>query len=237
MRQDIDCASVGTRGWRAIYQSAGLNSFSVSQYVYLFRQLSILLDKWYGESQKLTSAIFSLAEKMQPCIIFIDEIDVLLRSRNSSDHEATAMIKSQFMSLWDGFISSARTRVIIMGATNRPQDIDAAILRRMPARFHVPMPDSHQRAAILRAILVDELYDAPALDAIAADTCAGMSGSDLREVCRMAALAAHRRENDDDTTITPTISDDDLRAGVRKVIGARVQPSYTRMKMIGEALD
>ncbi|XP_044516270.1 outer mitochondrial transmembrane helix translocase [Gracilinanus agilis] len=65
-------------------------------------QPSTLTDKWYGESQKLAAAVFSLAIKLQPSIIFIDEIDSFLRSRSSSDHEATAMMKAQFMSLWDG---------------------------------------------------------------------------------------------------------------------------------------
>ncbi|CAB1311896.1 unnamed protein product, partial [Coregonus sp. 'balchen'] len=62
-------------------------------------QPSTLTDKWYGESQKLASAVFSLAIKLQPSIIFIDEIDSFLRSRSSSDHEATAMMKAQ-SSLW-----------------------------------------------------------------------------------------------------------------------------------------
>lgn len=55
--------------------------------------IAMLTDKWYGESQKLASAVFSLATKLQPCIIFIDEIDSFLRSRSSHDHEATAMMK------------------------------------------------------------------------------------------------------------------------------------------------
>lgn len=57
--------------------------------------LSVLFDKWYGESQKLTNSLFSLAVKLQPCIIFIDEIDAFLRKRNSNDHETTALMKSQ----------------------------------------------------------------------------------------------------------------------------------------------
>lgn len=77
--------------------------------------LSILTDKWYGESQKLTAAVFSLAVKLQPCIIFIDEIDSFLRSRNQHDHEATAMMKAQFMSLWDGLITDPNCTVIVMG--------------------------------------------------------------------------------------------------------------------------
>lgn len=58
--------------------------------------VAMLTDKWYGESQKLASAVFTLAIKLQPCIIFIDEIDSFLRSRNTNDHEATAMMKVLF---------------------------------------------------------------------------------------------------------------------------------------------
>ncbi|XP_013913817.1 PREDICTED: ATPase family AAA domain-containing protein 1 [Thamnophis sirtalis] len=105
-------------------------------------QAPTLMDKWYGESQKLTAAVFSLAIKIQPCIIFIDEIDSFLRSRSSSDHEATAMMKAQFMSLWDGLDTDFNCQVIVMGATNRPQDLDTAIMRRMPTRFHVNQPVS-----------------------------------------------------------------------------------------------
>ncbi|XP_058492606.1 outer mitochondrial transmembrane helix translocase [Solea solea] len=105
-------------------------------------QASTLTDMWYGESQKLTAAVFSLAVKIHPCIIFIDEIESFLRNRSSLDHEATAMMKAQFMSLWDGLDTSATTQVMVMGATNRPQDVDPAILRRMPTTFHVGLPVS-----------------------------------------------------------------------------------------------
>jgi len=151
-------------------------------------QISSLTDKWYGESQKLTAALFSLAKKIQPVIIFIDEIDSFLRSRNSFDHECTAMMKAQFMSLWDGFTSEPLTQVIIVGATNRPTDVDAAILRRMPARFHVTKPDIVQREKILEVILRDEELESGLDLAAVAEATDGFSGSDLREVCRIAAI-------------------------------------------------
>ena len=95
--------------------------------------VSTLTDKWFGESQKLVHALFSLAkvtfyilnsQKLQPTIIFIDEIDSFLRERKSNDHEATSMMKAEFMTLWDGMISTEKTRIIILGATNRPNDLD-----------------------------------------------------------------------------------------------------------------
>lgn len=151
-------------------------------------QASTLTDMWYGESQKLTAAVFSLAVKIQPCIIFIDEIESFLRNRSSLDHEATAMMKAQFMSLWDGLDTSSTTQVMVMGATNRPQDVDPAILRRMPTTFHVGLPNTRQRQDILRLILAGEnLSNAINLKDIAEKT-EGYSGSDLRELCRDAAM-------------------------------------------------
>ena len=59
--------------------------------------VSTLTDKWYGESNKLVAAVFSIARKLQPCIIFIDEIDAFLKERRSSDHEVTGLMKAEFM--------------------------------------------------------------------------------------------------------------------------------------------
>lgn len=59
------------------------------------------------------------------------------------------MMKAEFMTLWDGMNSSERTRIVILGATNRPNDIDKAILRRMPKRFQISLPDQSQRKKVL----------------------------------------------------------------------------------------
>uniref|UniRef100_A0A7N6AXW8 Outer mitochondrial transmembrane helix translocase n=1 Tax=Anabas testudineus TaxID=64144 RepID=A0A7N6AXW8_ANATE len=154
-------------------------------------QASTLTDMWYGESQKLTAAVFSLAVKIQPCIIFIDEIESFLRNRSSLDHEATAMMKAQFMSLWDGLDTSSTTQVMVMGATNRPQDVDPAILRRMPTTFHVGLPvrhiHRHLRFCDSCLLLFTFLSNAINLKEIAEKT-EGYSGSDLRELCRDAAM-------------------------------------------------
>ncbi|XP_077359662.1 outer mitochondrial transmembrane helix translocase isoform X1 [Festucalex cinctus] len=156
-------------------------------------QPSTLTDKWYGESQKLAAAVFSLAVKLQPAVIFIDEIDSFLRSRSSSDHEATAMMKAQFMSLWDGLDTDHRCQqVIVMGATNRPQDLDSAILRRMPTRFHINQPSLHQREQILKLILENESVDESVDLSELAEETDGFSGSDLREMCRDGALLCVR---------------------------------------------
>lgn len=66
------------------------------------------------------------------------------------------MMKTQFMMLWDGLNTENGSTVIVMGATNRPGDLDKAILRRMPAQFHVALPNEEQRLKILKLILQDE---------------------------------------------------------------------------------
>ncbi|XP_055836470.1 outer mitochondrial transmembrane helix translocase-like [Episyrphus balteatus] len=155
--------------------------------------VAILTDKWYGESQKLASAVFSLAIKLQPCIIFIDEIDSFLRSRSSNDHEATAMMKTQFMMLWDGLSTRAGSTVIVMGATNRPQDLDKAIIRRMPAQFHIGLPTDTQRLQILKLILSSENISNTVDFNRLAKLTNGFSGSDLREMCRNASVYRMRQ--------------------------------------------
>ncbi|CUS22715.1 LAQU0S06e04390g1_1 [Lachancea quebecensis] len=154
-------------------------------------RMSSIMDKWYGESNKIVDAIFSLANKIQPCIVFIDEIDSFLRERASSDHEVTAMLKAEFMTLWDGLTSNGR--IMILGATNRMADIDSAFLRRLPKRFAIPMPGQEERRKILTVLLKDTALDTEDfnLDLIVSAT-RGMSGSDLKELCRDAALNAAR---------------------------------------------
>ncbi|ORZ22265.1 P-loop containing nucleoside triphosphate hydrolase protein [Absidia repens] len=150
--------------------------------------LSTLTDKYYGESNKLVAAVFSLARKLQPAIVFIDEVDSFLRERQSSDHEATGMMKAEFMSLWDGLATGEDLRIVILGATNRPNDIDAAILRRMPKRFAIRLPTEAQRRSILELLLKEvKLSNTFEMEELVQHT-EGCSGSDLKELCRNAAM-------------------------------------------------
>lgn len=150
--------------------------------------VSMLTDKWYGESQKFAKAVFTLARKIQPCIIFIDEIDTFLRSRDSHDHEATLMVKAQFMKLWDGLETERESQVIVMGATNRPRDVDSAILRRMPAMYEINLPSTDERVDILAGMVDHETLDLNVDLNRLAEITEGFSGSDLREMCRAAAM-------------------------------------------------
>jgi ATPase family AAA domain-containing protein 1 len=101
------------------------------------------------------------------------------------------------MTLWDGLTSSNASgvpaRILVLGATNRIHDIDAAILRRMPKKFPVPLPGNDQRRRILQLILQDTKTDPSHFDLeYITKVTAGMSGSDIKEACRDAAMAPVR---------------------------------------------
>jgi ATPase family AAA domain-containing protein 1 len=159
--------------------------------------ISTLTEKWYGDSNKLVNAVFSLARKLEPTIVFIDEIDAVLGTRRSGEHEASGMAKAEFMTHWDGLTSSNTSgqpqRILILGATNRIQDIDEAILRRMPKKFPVSLPSASQRYKILSLVLKDTKVDQENFDMeYLVKVMAGMSGSDIKEACRDAAMVPVR---------------------------------------------
>lgn len=159
--------------------------------------ISTLTNKWYGDSNKLVNAVFSLAVKLEPAIVFIDEIDAVLGTRRSGEHEASNMVKAEFMTLWDGLTSvdtaGKSQRIVVLGATNRIQDIDEAILRRMPKKFAVSLPNASQRLRILGVVLKDTRIDKANFDLeYLVRVMAGMSGSDIKEACRDAAMVPVR---------------------------------------------
>jgi len=110
---------------------------------------SALLSKWFGETSKLAAALFSLAGKVAPAVIFIDEVDALLGRRREGEHEAMTALKTEVMQLWDGLLSGGSGPVLVLGATNRPFDLDSAVLRRFSLQLEVPMPGALQREQIL----------------------------------------------------------------------------------------
>lgn len=166
---------------------------------------STFQNKWFGESQKYVRALFTLANKLSPCIIFIDEIDLFLSSRdNGNAHEASNSMKGEFMALWDGLTTSEDADILVLGATNRPWDIDTAFLRRMPRQFQFTLPSVDERKAILHVILRDSQLHADVCIEDLAKCTQKYSGSDLKEFCKYAAMLpmrewmANRRKKTDE---------------------------------------
>lgn len=125
------------------------------------------------------------------------------------------------MTLWDGLTSSNTqglpARIVVLGATNRIHDIDEAILRRMPKKFPVSLPDKNQRLRILQLVLKDTKTDPSFNIEYIARVTAGMSGSDIKEACRDAAMAPVReyiREHQANGS-TPSSMDPTKVRGVR----------------------
>ncbi|KAG2559127.1 hypothetical protein PVAP13_8NG317500 [Panicum virgatum] len=165
---------------KAVATEAGANFINIS--------MSSITSKWFGEGEKFVKAVFSLASKIAPSVIFIDEVDSMLgRRENPGEHEAMRKMKNEFMVNWDGLRTKDKERVLVLGATNRPFDLDEAVIRRFPRRLMVNLPDASNREKILKVILAkEELGPDVDLDSLANMTD-GYSGSDLKNLCVTAA--------------------------------------------------
>lgn len=173
---------------------------------------SLLLRMYVGETSRLTKALFTLAQKLQPCLLFIDEADSLFCARTAADHSVDRKVVTEckrrpllwkalsphtilmpihpivttiVMQLWDELLRE-RSEVVVIGATNRPQDLDPAIQRRFERSLLVPSPDLTARrqifARILRGVSLEADFDAFRC----AQATEGYSSSDLTQVCKTA---------------------------------------------------
>ena len=153
---------------------------------------SVLLRKYVGETNLQVRALFSLAQKLSPCIVCIDELDGLFRERSSSEHDVSRDLKTEFLQWWDGIASDGR--VFIVGATNRPFEVDSAVLRRMPQSYFVGLPNYHARKSLLSNMLENIPTSSDVqLHPLAAET-EGYTPSDLTQVVRMAITTGPIRE-------------------------------------------
>ncbi|XP_044468134.1 calmodulin-interacting protein 111-like isoform X2 [Mangifera indica] len=164
---------------KAIANEAGASFINVS--------MSTITSKWFGEDEKNVRALFTLAAKVSPTIIFVDEVDSMLGQRTRvGEHEAMRKIKNEFMTHWDGLLTKANERILVLAATNRPFDLDEAIIRRFERRIMVGLPSVENREMILRTLLSKEKAEDLDFKELAAIT-EGYTGSDLKNLCVTAA--------------------------------------------------
>ena len=150
---------------------------------------SSLTSKWVGESEKTVKSLFKLAYKKVPSIIFIDEIDSILSKRSENENEATKRLKTEFLIQFDGLGSNINARLLVIAATNRPMDLDDALLRRLPKRVYCGPLDEEGRFEFIKKVInrVETKLTDKDIKEIAKMTN-GYSNSDLKELCKEAAF-------------------------------------------------
>ncbi|TFK55001.1 AAA-domain-containing protein [Heliocybe sulcata] len=171
---------------RALAKEAGCRMLAVSP--------SDVMDMYVGEGEKLVKSVFSLARRLAPCVVFMDEIDALFGARSSARETGGAIahrgVITEFMQEMDGLRSSKDDNIIVIGATNRPFDLDDAVLRRLPRRLLIDLPGEKERAEILKILLRHETLGEDVDLGVLAKKTESFSGSDLKHLCVAAALDA-----------------------------------------------
>ncbi|KAF4385743.1 hypothetical protein F8388_010299 [Cannabis sativa] len=167
---------------------------------FFYISASSLTSKWIGEGEKLVRALFGVASCRQPAVIFVDEIDSLLSQRKSEgEHESSRRLKTQFLIEMEGFDSGSE-QILLIGATNRPQELDEAARRRLTKRLYIPLPSSavtdneEARAWIIQNLLKkDGLFklEKEDIDTICKLT-EGYSGSDMKNLVKDASMGPLR---------------------------------------------
>ncbi|XP_016952820.1 spastin isoform X1 [Drosophila biarmipes] len=183
-----------------------------------------LTSKYVGDGEKLVRALFAVARHMQPSIIFIDEVDSLLSERSSSEHEASRRLKTEFLVEFDGLPGNPEgDRIVVLAATNRPQELDEAALRRFTKRVYVSLPDEQTRELLLNRLLQKQgsPLDTEALRRLAKITD-GYSGSDLTALAKDAALEPIRELNVEqvkclDISAMRAITEQDFHSSLKRI--------------------
>merc|ERR1712183_931921 len=160
-----------------------------------------VLTMWFGESEANVRDIFDKARSAAPCVLFFDELDSIAKARGGTSGDgggASDRVINQILTEMDGM--GSKKNVFIIGASNRPDIIDSAIMRpgRLDQLIYIPLPDDGSRMAILKSNLrkspVADTVDLPYL----AKMTRGFSGADLTEICQRACKLAIRESIDAD---------------------------------------
>ncbi|XP_017883729.1 fidgetin-like protein 1 isoform X1 [Ceratina calcarata] len=154
---------------------------------------SSLTSKWMGDGEKMVRALFAVARVYQPSVIFVDEIDSLLTQRSETEHESSRRLKTEFLVQLDGAATADEDRILIVGATNRPQELDEAARRRLVKRLYVPLPEFGARKQIINNLLLTVPHDLTEDDIdYIAEQSKGYSGADMTNLCKEASMGPIR---------------------------------------------
>ncbi|KAL5697738.1 hypothetical protein ACHQM5_028855 [Ranunculus cassubicifolius] len=160
---------------KAVAAEAGINLMNISS--------STFVSFAAAEKTKAVKALFTLATKIAPCVIFLDEVETMLGKRGVSDEG----MKNEFMMNWDVLSTKGEGCVIVLAATNRPFDLDESVIRRFTRRLMLNLPDAINREKILRVVLREEEIASDVNLEVVAEMTKGYSSSDLKNLCVVAA--------------------------------------------------
>ncbi|KAJ5861494.1 uncharacterized protein N7529_008804 [Penicillium soppii] len=170
---------------KAVATEANSTFFSVSS--------SDLVSKWMGESERLVKQLFNMARENKPAIIFIDEVDALCGPRGEGESEASRRIKTELLVQMDG-VGNDSKGVLILGATNIPWQLDAAIRRRFQRRVHISLPDVNARVKMFMLAVGSTPCQMTQADyRQLADLSEGYSGSDISIAVQDALMQPIRK--------------------------------------------
>ncbi|VUC28848.1 unnamed protein product [Clonostachys rosea] len=144
---------------------------------------------WAGEAEKVIQALFKLAREIYPCIVFIDEADSIFGRRKDSDKNWERKITNQLLGEFGGFENDIASPLLLL-ATNFPNDLDPAVLRRAPNRLYMGLPSTPSRQNIFKICLREEKMDKSVDLEELAEKTSGYTGSDIEYICQQAAMAA-----------------------------------------------
>ncbi|KAK4271842.1 hypothetical protein QN277_020475 [Acacia crassicarpa] len=155
---------------------------------------SSVVSKWRGDSEKLVRVLFELARHHAPSTIFLDEIDAIIsqRGESRSEHEASRRLKTELLIQMDG-LTQTDELVFVLAATNIPWELDAAMLRRLEKRILVPLPEPEARKAMFEELLPPQPGEEQIPYDLLVEQTDGYSGSDIRLLCKEAAMQPLRR--------------------------------------------
>ncbi|XP_033326107.2 fidgetin-like protein 1 isoform X1 [Megalopta genalis] len=154
---------------------------------------SSLTSKWIGEGEKMVRALFAVARVYQPAVIFVDEIDSLLTQRSETEHESSRRLKTEFLVQLDGAATAEEDRILIVGATNRPHELDEAARRRLVKRLYVPLPEFEARKQIINNLLITIPHNLTEEEINhIAEQSQGYSGADMCNLCKEASMGPIR---------------------------------------------
>lgn len=173
---------------KAVAKASGFNMICIST--------AEVWQKCHGDDERMVQAIFRLARKMYPCIVFVDEADAMLGQRKQGERRHLKSMINQFLIEWDGLSTDKKAPFVLL-ATNRPNDLDPAVIRRAPEHIYMGKPTMEERAGIIRILLKGEVLGRNVNPHWLAQMTQGYTGSDLKNVCVTAATICVGQQRED----------------------------------------